>query len=197
MTPEAFFSLVLRTWAGGLSLDRDDNGNWYLAGAAQQRKGQGIFCGSRFDVTAACLAQYRGTPHILPADIASLRFEEAVNVFGALYYRGAGFDQLPFSPPVAMATDFGWGSGVDRAQRMVQHVCGAVQDGNIGPKTVAAWNAWVARVGLEAAGAAIAAQRNAWYLQCVNAIPTNRKYLNGWRNRTAWLAPGGALWRAW
>lgn len=179
---------------GGLSMDRDDSGNW-TSGTI----GVGNLVGSKYGVTAAALAEYRGVTaaSITAPAMAALTRDEAVKVGVKLFYQKPGFDKLVMNRVTLSIIDFGWGAHPRQATKEIQRLIGVADDGVSGPATAAAYAAWIARLGEDAAAKAWAAARNAYYDLIIARKPVKAKYRKGWRNRTAHFLPGGAWWAEW
>lgn len=197
ITPREFVGGFIRTHEGGLSMRPEDNGNW--TGGA---RGVGRLVGSKFGVTAATLAKYRGVPlsSITRAAMAALTIEEAINIGVALYYVAPGFDRLPWDRAAAAIFDFAWGAGPARATILLQQLVGARADGRLGPATAAAYRAWRARLSEDDAARAWGKVRDSFYERiATNDGPDDpdRIFLKGWKNRTASFLPGMSWWSAW
>ncbi len=186
-TIEMFIRHFIETFEGGLSLDTKDTGNFY----------RGVLVGSKFGVTGAALADYRGVKEISKADIANLTIEEAIKVGVELYYDRPDFDLLPWNPVTASWMDMGWGAGPVQAIKLMQRMIGVGDDGKMGRYTVAAYEDYLVDHGMEKTAQDWAEVRNAFYDLIIKKRPANAKYRNGWRNRTAGFLPGTAFWRAW
>jgi hypothetical protein len=70
-------------------------------------------------------------------------------------------------------------------------------DGKLGPYTARAYAEYLKDHGLEQSARDWANVRNAFYDRIIKVRPSNAKYRNGWRNRTASFLPGTAWWRNW
>lgn len=70
-------------------------------------------------------------------DLRNLRHEDVARVYKLFYWDAVKGDLLPPGLDYAVA-DFGINSGPARAAKHLQKVVGVVQDGDIGPKTLAA-----------------------------------------------------------
>lgn len=68
--------------------------------------------------------------------VRELSKEQARAIYRAEYYNAIGGDKLPLHIAVA-AFDYAVNSGVARAAKAVQRVCGTAEDGKIGPATLA------------------------------------------------------------
>ena len=210
MTPRNFISGFIGTHEGKLSLKAADNGNWYdparyLAGKKQAR-GLGQLVGSMYGVTAYALVRYRVRKgmalakalKVTPADIATLDLATAIDIGVELYFLEPGFDRLPWNRVTASIMDKGWGSGPDRAVRMLQQLVGVAIDGKLGPKTAAAYARYIALHGEERAAREWCAARIAFdTILASNDGPNDpdRLFINGWNNRSRSFLPGTAWWK--
>ncbi len=191
MKVDDFLRDYIETWEGSkkrgyLSLDPDDNGNYF----------KGALIGSNYGVTGPVLAAYRGVKSLSASDMKNLTLGEAVAIARKLYFDEPNFDLLPWNPAVASAVDMGWGAGPVAAVKILQRVVGVPADGRIGPVTVAAV-ARAAERDLTALANEYVAGRYVYYEKVIAAQPVKAKYRKGWRNRTNYFAPGGAWWRKW
>lgn len=187
MTPENFIRGYIQAHEGGLSLDKADTGNWH----------HGALVGSNYGVTGDVLARFRGVPAVTAADMAALTLDEAVRIGVQMFYQQPHFDLLPWNEVTASVLDMAWGAGPGQAAKLLQRMIGAVDDGQVGRGTASAYAAYLAKQPIEKVAATWGDVRNAFYDRIIAAHPTNAKYRNGWRNRTASFLPGTAWWRAW
>ncbi|WCT75522.1 glycosyl hydrolase 108 family protein [Sphingomonas naphthae] len=207
MLARDFIAGYIRAHEGGLSLHPADNGNWYDPASYRkgwkQQRNVGSLVGSKFGVTAYALNAFRGV--VLEAAamriaIRDLTIEEAISIGVKLYYTDPGFGRLRWNRVTASIMDKGWGSGPDRAIKMMQKMIGVVQDGDIGPKTVAAYSGFLDRYGEPEAAARWADARIAFdeYLAS-NEGPNDpdKAFVGGWHNRTRSFLPGTRWWAAW
>jgi lysozyme family protein len=164
MTPfEHAFAFVVGH-EGGFDETRADPGNW-TGGAV----GSGELKGTKFGISAAAY----------PAlEIANLTLTDAQAIYKRDYWDRASADRLP--PPLALLVfDAAVNNGVGRAARWLQGAVGVRADGQIGPATLAALNAAVAKSG----GAALCAEFMAQRLAFMAALPTWRVFGLGWARR--------------
>lgn len=189
MTPAQTIAGFIKMWEGGLSLDKSDTGNWV----------SGVLVGSKYGVTAPALAAHRGVPvsNITSAIMAALTIEEAAAIGLQSYYLAPHLDRLAWNRVTASVLDFGWGAGPGRAVRKLQSLIGATADGLIGPKTAKAYNDFLISNGEPDAATAWGAVRNVYYDSIVANNPTQARFLNGWKNRTAGFLPGSLWWNQW
>jgi lysozyme family protein len=188
VTVDAFERHFLETFETGVcSMDTADTGNWY----------RGILCGSKWGVTAGALATYRPNAVITPQSIAALSEAEALQVARSLYYDQPDLDLCVWNPVTASWHDMLWGAGVVMGTKLMQRQIGVADDGDVGSLTASAYLDWLANIGLEEAARRFAAARNAYYDQIIAIRPSNAKYRNGWRRRTAGYMPGTAWWASW
>jgi lysozyme family protein len=186
MKPADFIRGYIQAHEGGLSVDRDDRGNWH----------HGALVGSKFGVTGDVLARYRGVPAVAAGDVVALTLDEAVSIGMDLFYKAPHFDLLLWDRSIASVVDMGWGAGPAQAMKLLQRIIGARDDGQVGPITARSYVTYVSAKGEEAAARAYAAARNAFYDNIIAIHPTNAKFRGGWRNRTASFLPGTAWWRS-
>lgn len=111
-------------------------------------------------------------------DIARLNWEGAKSIYYDKYWIAGKCDKLPADVAI-MHFDACINHGVGRASKFLQESVGAVQDGVIGPKTLAA---------IEQANSAqlltkYAASRRDFYNAIVKNKPAQVKFLNGWMRR--------------
>jgi lysozyme family protein len=192
MKIETFIEGFITAHEGGLSMDPVDTGNWFY------EKGQPkVLVGSKYGVTGAALAAYRGVNRITPEDMGKLTLDEAVKCGVKLYYDKPDFDLLSWNQVTASIMDMGWGAGPGQAIKLLQRMIAVADDGSIGGFTARAYDQFLHDHGLEEAAQRWAGIRNGFYDQIIVARPANAKYRNGWRNRTASFLPGTAWWKAW
>lgn len=96
---------------------------------------------TKYGVTHKTLAAHRGVRACSAADVKALTLEEATQIYVTGYWAQAGGDVLPRGLDYA-AFDFAVNSGPARAVRVLQRLLGQVEDGNIGPQTLAAVRAY-------------------------------------------------------
>lgn len=210
MTPRNFFAGTIGTHEGKLSLKAADNGNWYdparFVSGKKQARGFGALVGSMFGTTAYALVRYRvrkGMPlakalKVTPADIAAIDLATAIDIGVELYFLEPGFDRLPWNRVTASIVDKAWGSGPDRAVKMLQELVGVAIDGKLGPKTAAAYRLYIARQGEERAAREWCDARIGFdTILASNDGPNDpdRVFIGGWNNRSRSFLPGTAWWR--
>lgn len=194
---------------GGLSKHPADNGNWYDPARYSakprlgQMRGKGTNVGSKFGVTAYTLNEARGvvlSAAAMATAMANLTFDEAVDIGVKLYYDKPGLIKLPWNRVTASILDKAWGSGPGRAVRMMQECIGVAADGAIGPKTVAAYTAWIAKHGEAECAARWADKRIAFDTSLTTNDGPNdpdKAFIGGWNNRTRSFLPGTKWWNGW
>lgn len=184
-----FIGGFIHTHEGGLSMDPADNGNW-----TGGRRGAGALVGSKFGVTPGAIAMYRGVPasSITRADVANLTKEEAVAIGVRNYYERPGFDKLPWNRVTLSIVDKGWGSGPGQAIKLLQRMVGVPATAKIDGGTVAAYSAFIAQHGEEAAARKWADVRIAF-----DTSLGQPRFIKGWNNRTRSFLPGTPWWGQW
>jgi lysozyme family protein len=182
------FKAAIARWEGLYSDNPNDSGNYTPAGK---------LVGTMRGVTVDAYAQYDGRD---PEEITPEELQQAVTpdvaaaIYDRKYYRGPGFDRLPWSPLVEAAADFGWGSGPGRAIEYLQRLVGAAPDGIIGPVTIATAKSYMAREGLAPAVDAFAKLRSAFYITISRPGTPNAQFRKGWLSRAAWYTTGNRAW---
>lgn len=187
MSPRDFITGFIQTHEGGLSLDKADTGNWF----------NGQLVGSKYGVTGAVLARNRNVATVSSADMAALTLDEAVDIGLETFYAAPGFGLLPWNQVTASVLDMAWGAGPVQAVKLLQRMIGAADDGKLGQYTGRAWGEYLADHGIEASARSWADVRNAFYDRIIAVRPSNARFRNGWRNRTASFLPGTAWWNSW
>ncbi|MCW5770416.1 MAG: hypothetical protein KIT16_02175 [Rhodospirillaceae bacterium] len=185
-TPREAFMQAIDTWEGLFQDDPDDVANW----------ADGKLVGTMRGVTPAALALFRGVPvgSLTKDDVKSVSLQEAADIGMSHYYRGVGFDRLPWVPATEVWVDIGWGSGPVLAVKKMQAMIGVADDGAVGPFTLRAFTEWVRDHGHDGAVKAIHAWRRGFYERIVELRPSNRKFLKGWLRRADWYLPKNKDW---
>lgn len=106
---------------GGLSMSREDRGNW-----TGGRVGEGQLKGTKFGISASAFPDL---------DIAHLTLDQARIIYRTRYWSAAGCDNLPEALRFEVF-DLAANSGPGRAARLLQRAVGAEEDGSIGPQTL-------------------------------------------------------------
>lgn len=209
-TPRQAFRAVIARWEGQYQADPNDVGNVIhlpggavFDGPAERRSSAAAqrgawVVGTMRGVTPAAWAACAGraAADITPAEMRAISLDMAAAIYEAAYYRGPGFDRLPWGPAVDVAADIGWGSGPARGIKILQACCGTAADGAIGAETLAAYGAWLKALGHERAVEALRRARRAWYESCVRAVPGNARFLAGWQARADWQSVYSPQWWA-
>lgn len=196
---------------GVLSVHPADNGNWYdpvrFRARLKQLRGVGTLVGSKFGVTAYALVRYRlrtgmqrdAALSVRRADMAALDLKTAIAIGVELYYLEPKLVQLAWNRVTASILDKAWGSGPDRAIRMLQELLGfSKPDGDLGPNTSAAYAAWIMSHGEDAAAHLWCDKRIAFD----HSLGSNegehdpdRVFVGGWNNRSRSFLPGTPWWK--
>lgn len=188
-TIQDFFGGFIDAHEGGLSMDPADNGNW-----TGGHRGLGRLVGSKFGVTAGAVAAYRNVPaaSITKEDIANLTRATAIDIGVKLYYQKPGLDKLPLNRVTLSIVDKGWGSGPDRAIKLMQRMIGVTEDGKIGPNTLNAYRAFIIKHGEGGAAQLWSNVRIAF-----DTSLGQPRFIRGWNNRTRSFLPGTDWWNGW
>lgn len=209
ISPRQVITGFIGAHEGELSLHPGDNGNWYSAArfdaGLKQARGEGELVGSKFGVTAYALVRYRlylGVARakaliVTRADIAAITLLTAIDIGTVLYFQEPGIVHLTWNRVTMSVLDKGWGSGPDRAIRMLQALIGAKIDGDVGPATIRAYGAWITTQGEEHAAFRWADARIA-FDRSLDSGPDDpdHAFIGGWNNRTRSFLPGTAWWKA-
>ena len=111
---------------GGLSLDRNDRGNW-----TSGEIGVGSLNGTKYGISAMAY------PHL---DIRNLSLQDAKDIYRRDYWNKCRCDDLPVAVDY-LVFDAAVNHGNSRSAKFLQTAVGASADGIIGEKTIAKVNA--------------------------------------------------------
>ena len=146
---------------GGLSLDRNDRGNW-----TSGKIGVGSLNGTKYGISAMAY------PHL---DIRNLTLQDAKDIYRRDYWNKCRCDDLPIGIDY-LVFDAAVNHGNSRSAKFLQTAVGAVADGIIGEKTVAKVNA---QNSLENTASEFCVTRGLFYTE----IGTFQQYKLGWFRR--------------
>lgn len=175
MTPHDYARKIIAQWEGELSMDPNDHGNWY----------KGKLVGSMHGVTGDALERFLGRP-VTEDEVHNVTLDEAADIAVKVFYEPF-LSKFDWSPAVANLLDFEWGSGPVQTIKEAQRLCGAHDDGVLGPETIAKFNAWEQAQGANAARIAVYQKRVDFYNMLAQR-PEYAPYRQGWLNRAAWAA---------
>lgn len=162
---------------GGYTNDPRDPGNW-TGGMC----GVGRCLGTKFGIAANTY------PHL---DIPNLTLAQAKEIYRGDYWSRIRGDEL--SPAVALvAFDGAVNSGPAQSARWLQQAVGAATDGRIGPATLSAVRAYVARHGEAALVTGVLARRLA-FMRSLRTWPT---FGRGWQRRLNTLTQQAATMKS-
>ena len=146
---------------GGLSLDRNDRGNW-----TSGKIGVGSLNGTKYGISAMAYPSY---------DIRNLTLQDAKDIYRRDYWNKCRCDDLPIGIDY-LVFDAAVNHGNSRSAKFLQTAVGAVADGIIGEKTVAKVNA---QNSLENTASEFCVTRGLFYTE----IGTFQQYKLGWFRR--------------
>lgn len=130
-------------------------------------------------ITQGALTAYLGRAATI-ADVRDLTIETAANIYVKNYWVKPGFDRLIIPPSTQeLLFDMSVNHGPDNATKMLQRAVGALDDGDIGPKTRAAI------AGTENITARLIAERVSFYGRIITNHPDQAPFAAGWANRSA------------
>ena len=121
----------------------------------------------------------QGKPAPSIADLKALGYDEWLAILKCLFWDPCKADQISNDSIALMLVDWRWVNGT-QAVRDAQNAFSLVQDGIVGPKTLAALNSMPA----ETVFRRLKAARERSYRIIVQRNTSQRKFLNGWINRT-------------
>lgn len=158
---EECFKLLIPN-EGGLSLDREDRGNW-TSGAI----GHGKLKGSKYGISAASYPDL---------DIANLTLDDARFIYRRDFWDELQLDAIPDQIDFDMF-DMAINSGISRAIKLLQKTVGAEPDGVLGPKTLHKTNSY---------GPLLRQHLNAYRLLYYTSLSSSWETQGkGWTNRVA------------
>lgn len=154
---------------------------------------------TKYGVTQRTLSRYRGRP-VSAAAVEALTESEAFNVYHAMFVEAPGYAQVvPLSEAIAEElVDTGVNSGPGRASEFLQRALNALNrngrdyadvkvDGDLGPATLAALRAYLAKRGKEGETVMLRALnclQGAFYIELAEKRPKDEEFAYGWlRNR--------------
>lgn len=118
---------------GLYSIVRSDDGNW-----TGGKVGVGTLAGTMRGISAVTMAHWLGPGRpVTAAVMKAIDQPTFMAIARALYWRPLNAPLLPSGLDL-IAFDFGFNAGVATAARTLQGLVGVVQDGDIGPRTLAA-----------------------------------------------------------
>lgn len=147
---------------GGYSDDRDDPGNW-----TSGRVGIGILKGTKFGIAANTYSQL---------DIRNLTLDDAKEIYWNDWWLKIGADELPAALSYQM-WQFAVNAGMGNAKRCLQRAANVPDDGQIGPRTLAA----VKNMDLND----MLLRFNSFVLDHYTSLATWPTYGKGWTRRVA------------
>jgi lysozyme family protein len=188
------FREAIETWEGKFQADPKDSGNWI-----RKPDGTRVLVGTMRGVTPAALALHLGVKpwEITVERMKQVTLDEAAQIGIKHYYKGPGFDRLPYVPATEVWVDIGWGSGPVFAIKKMQAMLQVADDGAIGTKTVQAFVDWIRDQGHETTVETIRAWRSAFYISISQPGTKNHKFRPGWLNRANHYRPGTTWWKTW
>lgn len=150
---------------------------------------------TKYGITLAVLAQWRGRP-VTPGEVKELREDDARAIYRKRYVQDPGFDQVgKRSPEIAFElVDTGVNMGVQVAGTFLQTALNVLNleqriygdvpvDGNVGPRSLAALDAFLKHRGREGATVLLKALnclQGARYIEIARNRPSQEGFLYGW-----------------
>lgn len=130
--------------------------------------------------------QYNGQPTPTTDDLKALRYDEWLAILRHYFWNRCKADRIDNNSIAVMMVDWCWLNDATTAIRQMQSAFGLVTDGIIGAKSLAALNATPA----SEVFSRLETARERSYEKIVASRPSQKKFLNGWLNRTRSIAFG-------
>lgn len=133
-------------------------------------------------ITQAVYDACRKRLGLLPQSVRLISDAELTGIYRRDYWDKVRGDELPV--PVNLAVfDDAVNSGVNRAARRLQKLCGVAADGAIGPRTIAAVKQASEKFGELNLALGVIEERIEFYHNIVDTNPSQSVFLRGWLNR--------------
>lgn len=148
-------------WEGGFSNDPNDAGGATMKG-----------------VTIATFRHYYGSSRTV-AELKAITDSQWSNIFKKGYWDKVLGDSILSQSVANLLCDWVWMSGVTTPVKNIQRIVGVKDDGQFGPKTLAAVNGMNARNLFDRL-----MDKRVLYYDCIIQLwPSNAKFKKGWMNR--------------
>lgn len=112
-------------------------------------------------------------------DLKLITVDDAARIAKPYYWDKVGGDDLRNQCVAELLADFAYNSGVGTASKKIQKLVGAVEDGNIGPKTIALINGKDQKDLFEK----LKQIRKNFYIAIIANNPSQKVFEKGWMNR--------------
>lgn len=152
---------IIKKWEAGFSNNPNDSGG-------PTNKG----------VTLATFRQFYGQNKTVN-DLKAITDAQWLNIFLSGYWNKVRATEINNQSIANIVVDWAWASGPDTAARKVQKIVGVDVDGIVGPKTLAAINAYNPQQLFDR----IKAERITFVENLVKQRPKDSVFLTGWKNR--------------
>lgn len=134
-------------------------------------------------ITQDTFNRYRKSMDLEPRDVKTIREDEVYDIYRSEFYESPKINTLP-EKVQGVLFDFGVNSSPDRAIKTLQRTVGATPDGNIGPKTLGAVDAYIEKNGEDGLVNDIINKREGFLKKLIQDKPEKyKKFENGWKNR--------------
>lgn len=138
---------------------------------------------TNFGITIGTLSEWKGKKASVE-DVRKLPVSVARAIYKQRYIIGPKFDRIEHDGLFEFAVDTAVNNGRDRASRWLQRAVGVVEDGVVGPITLAKVNSVT-----DAAFYGLFVQRMKAYGALVSANHSQAVFVAGWLNRLATFLP--------
>lgn len=152
---------IIKKWEGGFSDNPNDSG-----GATNK------------GVTLATFRQFYGQNKTVN-DLKAITDAQWLNIFLSGYWNKVRATEISNQSIANIIVDWAWASGPDTAARKVQKIVNVDVDGIVGPKTLAAINAYNPQQLFDR----IKSERISFVENLVKNRPKDSVFLTGWKNR--------------
>lgn len=152
---------IIKKWEGGFSDNPNDSG-----GATNK------------GVTLATFRQFYGQNKTVN-DLKAITDAQWLNIFLSGYWNKVRATEINNQSIANIIVDWAWASGPDTAARKVQKIVNVDVDGIVGPKTLAAINAYNPQQLFDR----IKSERISFVENLVKNRPKDSVFLTGWKNR--------------
>lgn len=181
-----FFLGMLELWEKEFQDNPNDRANWVGP----------LLIGTKYGVTPEIYASHFGIELDMVNEtlIKAITLSEASNIGYHRYYLKPKLDKLPWGVLLEAVTDAGYNMGPGMAVRGLQGLLGTKRDGDIGPKTQAAYQAYISAHGVGFTVWAFYRWRVGYYAHIVSHRHEQATFINGWIARAGHYTPANEAW---
>ena len=133
---------------------------------------------TNFGITHLTYDSWRIKNNLPKQSVKLITQDEVSNIYKTMYWDKCYCDLLPNKLDLVIF-DFGVNAGPSRSVQRLQKILGVVQDGSIGPKSLAA----ITSLPIDQLITSCLEDRKHYYQSIVEMNPKNTVFLKGWLNR--------------